>query len=343
MARFRRQRALPVNRDYLPPNLRSQPQHSDFAAASSLAGTLPVTLYWGMERNVDLHGCRPPGIPRLLGRFDWVIGFEYGWADTDRFPQSILCEPAHLASLLVYMRSRWPKPPSSSSFLAVAVGPDYLLSWQRRRVIRGLQAYFSAIYYEAKDIDVTGVDVMPMGFTEHYTRANADRVLAMALNLRREPQPSSDSLSVLAAWGAWWPGLDGLIPDRAQAREFANSSPLVTVQQLSSDDYFTALTHFDFMLCPLGNGVQAPKIVEALLMGCIPITTWHPTFVELQQRGLPVVIVESWDDITEDFLREAYREAFPRAWAFRDTLMDLDAWWRFSFPCLVDGHAVPTR
>lgn len=332
LARYRRNKSLAPNPDYLPPRLRDRPQVSDFAPSGSLAATLPVTLYWGMERNTDLYGLTPPGIPHLLGRFDWVVGFEYGWANTNEFPGSVLCEPAHVPALLSYLKQRWPSAPSSHSLLAVAVGPDYLLSWQRRRVMSALGSYFPHIYYEAKDIDLPDVGVMPMGFTEHYTRANADRVLNLALNLKREARPNNETPSVLAAWGAWWPGLDGLIPDRAQAREFAASSPLVTVEQLASDDYFQALTRFDFLVCPLGNGIQVPKMVEALLMGCIPMATRHATFVELQQRGMPMLLVDSWEDVTAELLRKEYPALFEQAWQFRACLLDLDRWWTFSFP-----------
>lgn len=332
VARIRRRKAIPVKDEYLPPRLRAHPDPSDFAASSSLAGTLPVTLYWGMERNVDLDGCRPPGIPLWLSRFDWVVGFEYGWANPEVFPTSVFCEASYLPGLLSFLKQRWPSPPSEHGFLASGAGPDYLLTWHRRRVVSELLSYFSTIYYEAKDTALPGVEVMPIGFTEHYTRANADRVLALALNLQRSPAPGSETPTVLAAWGAWWPGLDGLIPDRMRAREFSASSPLVTVQQLTSDDYFSALTHFDYMLCPLGNGVQSPKLVEALLMGCIPIATRHPTFVELQRRGMPLLLVDEWDDINSELLRREYPTLFSQAWAFRGRLLDLDQWWEFSFP-----------
>jgi hypothetical protein len=267
-----------------------------------------------------------------MGRFDWVVGFEYGWANTDVFPESILCEPTYLPALLTYVKRRWPTPPAPGNLLAVAVGPDFLLSWQRKRVMAGLGDYFSYVYYEAKDIGLPGVDVMPTGFTEHYTRANADRVLERAVDLQRSAKPEGSNPTVLAAWGAWWPGLDALIPDRARAREFAATCSLVTEEQFTSEDYFEALSSFDFMLCPLGNGIQSPKIMEALLMGCIPIATRHSTIVELQQRGMPILIVEDWTDITDDLLRKHYPTLFSRAWEFRNTLLDLDRWWEFSFP-----------
>lgn len=332
VARVRRQKIIPVNSSYLPPRLRPRPEAADFAPPTSLAGRLPVTLYWGMERNVDLDGCLPPGIPHWLGRFDWVVGFEYGWANPDEFPRSVYCEPAYLPGLLSYLESRWPSPPNQDGFVASGAGPDYLLSWHRRRVIRGLQSYFSSIYYEAKDIDLPGVAVMPIGLTEHYVRASSHQVLELVLNLERTQRGSTHAPTVLGAWGAWWPSLDELIPDRARARRFAESSPIVTVQQLGSIEYFSALARFDFMLCPIGNGIQSPKLVEALLMGCIPIATRHPTLVELHKRGMPLLLVDTWNDVSRNLLMSEYPRLFRQTWDFRRQILDLNAWWDFSFP-----------
>ena len=324
---------MTVDPRYLPPNLRRHPSPDDFVDIDDLTANVPVTLYWGMERNVELDGFRPRGIPRWLGRFDWVVGFEYGWADTESFPSSTFCEPSYLPSLLSFLKKRWPVAPKSHSLLVAGAGRDYLLSWHRRRMIRDLGSYFSCIFYEAKDIDLPGVKVMPIGLTEHYVRSNSKHVLNLARSIKRDQKTPSEDLTVLAAWGAWWPALDELIVDRRLAREFSAESPLVTELQLTSNEWFEALSEFDFMLCPLGNGVQAPKMIEALLMGCIPIATNHPTFLELSRMGLPMLIVDEWDDLTEQRLREAYPKLFPEVMAIREKLLDLDQWWQFSFPC----------
>ena len=333
IARYRRQKTFPVNPNYLPSRLRSQPAASDFAPRSTLAGSLPVTLYWGMERNVDLDGVRPPGIPRWMGRFDWVIGFEYGWANTANFPRSVLCEPTYLPQLLAYIKRKWPDPDTNFSLLAVTVGPDFLLSWQRKSLMRELKKYFSCVFYEAKDLESSSVSVLPMGIIEHYSRANAGRVMDLAQGLSRHPCAGDQVPSVLAAWGAWWPGLDELVSDRRLAREFASRSPLVTEGILSSDEWFAALAEYDFMLCPMGNGVQTSRLMEGLLMGCIPIATKHPTFVELQERGVPLLLIEAWDDIDESLLMDSYVFLFPEVQRFRTCLFDLESWWSLSFPC----------
>lgn len=339
LARWRRRRAFPTRCEYLPPQLRKHPDSRDFAADGSLAATLPVSLYWGMERNVDLDGVRPPGIPRWLGFFDWVVGFEYGWADTGQFPESVFCEPRYVPELLAFLSKTWPSPPKSKSLLAITIGPDYLLSWQRKKLIRQCGDYFACIFYEAKDVDLDHVQTLPMGLTEHYSRSNADYVLALAQGLSRQPPTPSEELSVLAAWGAWWPGLDDLIPDRQEARAFAASSDLVTTGQFPSNEWFDALTTYDFMMCPLGNGIQASKMIEALLMGCIPIATRHPTFVELYERGMPMLLVNEWTDLNENRLREAHEKLFPRVMEFRETLLNLEKWWEFSFPCHTHAHS----
>ena len=333
VARARRRRAFPVNANFLPPNLPSCPEAADFAPEGSLTARVPVTLYWGLDRNVEMDGFRPVGVPHWLGRFDWVVGFGWGWADTSRLPSSVYCEPTYLPALLTYLTSRWPDAWDPSGLLVVGAGPDFLLSWQSRKVLRGLRRYFSCVYYEAMDVEVPGVSIMPIGLTEHYVRSHAPYVMDLAQNLRRQRKPLGSPLTVLAAWGAWWPGLDALIPDRRAAREFAASSDLVTQQQLSSAEWFDALARFDFMLCPLGNGVQAPKLIEALLMGCVPIATRHPAWMELQSRGVPMLLVDDWKHLTQGLLQNSYPSLFPRVMEFRQKLLDLDQWWSFSFPC----------
>ena len=66
-------------------------------------------------------------------------------------------------------------------------------------------------------------------------------------------------------------------------------------------------------------------------MGCIPIVTKHPTYLELRRRGLPLLIVDDWAEITDQRLKVEYPTLFREVMDFRSTLMDLDKWWTFSF------------
>ena len=85
------------------------------------------------------------------------------------------------------------------------------------------------------------------------------------------------------------------------------------------------------MLCPLGNGVQSPKIIEAILNCCIPIMTDNVTSRSLKKKGFPILIVNEWFEITEKKLNENYDQFENEIVVFRNKIKDLDKWWDFSF------------
>jgi hypothetical protein len=61
-----------------------------------------------------------------------------------------------------------------------------------------------------------------------------------------------------------------------------------------------------FVLSPRGNGLDCYRTWEALLIGTIPIclrSTLDPLY-----DGLPVLLVASWDDVTQELLLKKYKE-----------------------------------
>ncbi|OYV02428.1 MAG: hypothetical protein CFE26_22180, partial [Verrucomicrobiales bacterium VVV1] len=68
-----------------------------------------------------------------------------------------------------------------------------------------------------------------------------------------------------------------------------------------------------FVISPHGNGLDCHRTWESLVLGCIVIVKRSP--LDPLYEGLPVVIVEHWDEITKDKLRlwhEQHRDAFDR-------------------------------
>lgn len=59
-------------------------------------------------------------------------------------------------------------------------------------------------------------------------------------------------------------------------------------------------TKYTFVLSPFGNGMDCHRTWEALCLGCIPILK-APNFKSLFE-DLPVLIVNSWSEVTEDLL-----------------------------------------
>jgi hypothetical protein len=64
--------------------------------------------------------------------------------------------------------------------------------------------------------------------------------------------------------------------------------------------------HHRFVLSPLGNGLDCHRTWEALALGCIPIVRSSP--LNTLWEGLPVWIVNSWSEVTEDSMDQKAAE-----------------------------------
>lgn len=70
--------------------------------------------------------------------------------------------------------------------------------------------------------------------------------------------------------------------------------------------YLQDLASCKFVLSPRGNGIDTHRTWEALYMGTIPIV--RTSSLDPMYEGLPVVIVNDWVDVNEDFLNRTYQE-----------------------------------
>lgn len=74
----------------------------------------------------------------------------------------------------------------------------------------------------------------------------------------------------------------------------------------TQEEYLTELSLSKFVLSPRGNGLDCYRTWESLTMGAIPIVTTSdldPMFAEL-----PVLIIQDWNELTEEFLEQKYEE-----------------------------------
>lgn len=70
--------------------------------------------------------------------------------------------------------------------------------------------------------------------------------------------------------------------------------------------YLEDLAKSRFVLSPRGNGLDCHRTWEALLMGAYPIV--KSSSLDSLYEGLPVVIVDNWEQIDEEFLQRKYEE-----------------------------------
>jgi hypothetical protein len=70
------------------------------------------------------------------------------------------------------------------------------------------------------------------------------------------------------------------------------------------DRYIDDIYNHKFVLCPAGNGIDTHRLWEVLDLKSIPVVKKHIN--NLYYKDLPICFVDSWNDITEEFLEKEY-------------------------------------
>lgn len=88
------------------------------------------------------------------------------------------------------------------------------------------------------------------------------------------------------------------------------------------EQYLREMSKFQFVISPFGNGLDCHRTWESLLVGSIPIVT-KSTLDQLYE-DLPVIIVDRWEEVTEEFLHKKLEEL--RGKTYRWDKLFLDFW-----------------
>ena len=79
--------------------------------------------------------------------------------------------------------------------------------------------------------------------------------------------------------------------------------------------YLTEIKASKFVFCPRGNGIDTHRLWESLYMGSIPIVKYenaHYLFTDL-----PILFINDWKEINEEFLNQKYTEITKKEWNFK--------------------------
>lgn len=90
------------------------------------------------------------------------------------------------------------------------------------------------------------------------------------------------------------------------------------------EHFLVRLKSHKFVFCPDGNGMDTHRTWETLYVGSYPIVERH-YFTEEFAKELPIVIVDDWSEVTEEFLNDKYIEFNNRNWNW-DVLTF--CWWK---------------
>lgn len=314
------------NNHPIPPYLKSQIKSKDLMPQNYPTNIYPITRYYQYKHGAYSYNGEPPGIPKWLGSFDYLIGWSYGFANKKVYPHSVFCHPHYLVHFLNFMEKNFKSKPSEikNNYIAIG-GEDNLLSTFPNEIFKKLSIFFDQIFFEGfDDIQKYNCDIMPIGLTEYYLRGEETSFRNISKNTIKQKL-------LLCSFGAQWPILNRTIDDRKSAIRFSKSSKLCSYRVLKRRNYYRELANHKFSICPLGNGHQSPKFAESIIFRCIPIMTLSKCSMALKKKGLPLVIVNKWEDINEKFLNEEYEAKKNQINYFSKVYSDLDKFRCFCF------------
>lgn len=93
--------------------------------------------------------------------------------------------------------------------------------------------------------------------------------------------------------------------------------PWVTAERghngLDFEHYARQLVSHKFILCPDGNGLDTHRTWEALYCGAFPVVQRH-VFTEYFSHILPLLVIDDWGQVTEDWLNRVYDDFAACEW-----------------------------
>ena len=74
--------------------------------------------------------------------------------------------------------------------------------------------------------------------------------------------------------------------------------------------YIKDVAHHKFVISPPGLGPDCYRIYESLLVGTIPVV--KHSYLDWLYEGLPVLFIDDWNEVTQEFLEQKYAEITSR-------------------------------
>ena len=110
--------------------------------------------------------------------------------------------------------------------------------------------------------------------------------------------------------------------ERSELIEYFHRPWATVKRDIPFEEYMNDLNEHQFCLCPAGNGIDCYRVLEALYMGCIPIVETHPGFNYLHNTSLPIIQIDNFHRLNEDFLNRWYNQNFHQLnWSLKEATL----------------------
>ncbi len=124
--------------------------------------------------------------------------------------------------------------------------------------------------------------------------------------------------------------LTSYLPERPRAFEALGNAPFSNTQTRKGyEPFIEEIAASKFVLCPRGNGLDTHRVWEALYTGSYAIV--KTSGLDPLYADLPIVIVNDWHEVTEEFLNGKYAEFQSRAFKMEKLYTDFWLAWIDSY------------
>ena len=111
------------------------------------------------------------------------------------------------------------------------------------------------------------------------------------------------------------------MPFRTRIRKIFEDKPFCTyAKRCSFEKFMTDLASHKFAVSPPGLGPDCYRVWECVMVGTIPIV--EHSYLDYLYEGLPVLFIDDWEEVTEEFLNRKYREMTAKIYSQKTLSME---------------------
>ncbi len=111
------------------------------------------------------------------------------------------------------------------------------------------------------------------------------------------------------------------MPFRTKIKKYFKKQSFVTHRERCSfKEYISELAQHKFVISPPGLGPDCYRVWESCLVGTIPIV--QHSHMDKMYEGLPILFIDNWSEVTEEFLQEKYLEMTSKTYSQEKLYME---------------------
>lgn len=196
----------------------------------------------------------------------------------------------------IVWRGRMHTPPPTGISLIVSGHSDFSITDQL------LQRYPYTKWFGVNNQSSRAIGI-PLGITNDTDESDVHRVYGnvdMMVDVAKTPR-NIRNLVYMNFTTQTYPVEREIVAAMFREKEWVTvGTPSATMEGRKT--FLKDMRDHSYVLCPRGNGVDTHRLWEALYMGSIPVVLWDTA--HSGWTDLPILFVKSWEEVTEERLRE---------------------------------------